>query len=157
MRKIVCLLVSVFILTLSSATFAANGYPDYLNGDKNYILYGGRMGSYKYLVRNSVNVRKYAPPEYIIEIESVTVPDADRGKTEIAERNIYRFKYDYNKRDMYIQTGYDEWLYLNPDETSTAKGMLDAKALGELAFYIAYRIPFCGKKFGFDSSFYKLI
>ena len=86
MRKIVSLLVAVFILVLSSVTFA---YPAHLNGDTNYIFCDANMGYGKYIDYNSLSIKKYAPPEYIIAVEVVTVPDADLGKSEIY---VYRDK-----------------------------------------------------------------
>ena len=156
MRKIVTLLVAVFILALSSVTFA---YPTYLNGDSNYILCDANMGYGKYINQNSLNIKKYAPPEYIILVEVVTVPDADIGKTRISERKTYAFRYNYDQRRMYVHDDNDEddWIlaYLDPNIHTT--GTRITRSIGEMAFYLAYKTPFYGKKAGYEDSFYNRI
>lgn len=62
----------------------AESYPVYLNGDRNYILCDAYKETAWYLDRSSLNVQKYDPPQYIIAVNVVTVPDADRGGTDIS-------------------------------------------------------------------------
>jgi len=156
MRKTVSLLVAVIILALSSVTFA---YPAHLNGDRNYILCDGNQGYGRYINRNSLSVKKYAPPEYIIAVEVVTVPDADMGKVKISERVQYGFLYNYNQRKMYVIVDSDHdgyaWVYLDPNKQTS--GTRVTTSIGEMAFYLAYKIPFYGKEAGFEDSFYKRI
>lgn len=53
----------------------AESYPVYLNGDRNYILCDAYKETAWYLDRSSLNVQKYDPPQYIIAVNVVTVPD----------------------------------------------------------------------------------
>lgn len=79
------LLVWVFVLTLGGMVFAYtyNPYPTHLDNNPNYILVDAHMGTAWYLDRSSLSVQKYAPPQYIIAVNVVTVDRADRGNTSI--------------------------------------------------------------------------
>ncbi|WP_196599620.1 hypothetical protein [Pectinatus frisingensis] len=79
MRKIAAAFVGVVMMMLASVAFA---YPAHLNDDPNYILCDGHMGGAYYVDRSSLVVEQYKPPVYIIAVNVVSVPDADRGKTK---------------------------------------------------------------------------
>ena len=156
MRKIVTLLLAVFILALSSVTFA---YPAHLNGDSNYILCDGHMGGGYYVDRSSLVVKQYKPPVYIIAVDVVSVPDADSGKTKISTVKTYHFMYRYDQRNMYVpmeDPNSDlDWRYLKPNGTHAETGV--AMPAGEIAFYLAYNMRFYGEKGDFKDSFYDRI
>lgn len=117
MRKIVSVFVMVFVMAMASVTFAENGYPDYLGGDKNYVMYG-HMGTGYYVDRSSLQVKQYTPPSYIIAVNVATVPDADAGKIKISNVRTYYFMYRYDQRNMYVlmtDPNSDlDWRYLKP-------------------------------------------
>lgn len=141
MRKLFSIVVMLFVLSISTVAFA--NYPTYLNGNRNYVLCDGQMGVGMYLDKSSLNVEKYAPPQYIISVDVVMVGDADRGKTEIGSRKHCRFFYNYDLRQMYNDTYLnDNWSYI-PTEGSRAETMLRLPA-GEMAFYLAYNMKFYG-------------
>jgi len=51
----------------------------------------------------------------------------------------------------------DDWIlaYLDPNKHTT--GTRITRSIGEMAFYLAYEIPFYGKKAGYEDSFYNRI
>lgn len=67
----------------------AESYPVYLNEDRNYILCDAYKETAWYLDRSSLNVQKYDPPQYIIAVNVVTVPDADRGGRILTESGLF--------------------------------------------------------------------
>lgn len=75
---------------------------NYLNGDKNYIQCGGSMGATSFIDRSTLKVEKYAPPIYIISVDTVYVYRYHEGETKINRRLTWRFMYDYANRKMYI-------------------------------------------------------
>ena len=89
MRKIAVVFMGIVMMLVASVTFA---YPAHLNDDPNYILCQGRMGGGEYVDRSSLVVKQYKPPVYIIAVNVVSVPDADRGKTEISNVKIMTLK-----------------------------------------------------------------
>ena len=157
MRKIVSTFVGVIMMMLASVAFAY--YPAHLNGDSNYIFCDGHMGGGAYVDRSSLVVKKYKPPVYIIAVNVVSLPDADRGKTEIADVKTYYFMYRYDQRNMYVpmeDPNSDlDWRYLKPNGTYAETGV--AMSAGEMAFYLAYNMRFYGERAGFKDSFYDRI
>ena len=118
-------------------------YPKFLGDDPNYILCDGQMGVGWYVDRSSLNVEKYDPPQYIISVDVVTVNDADRGNTDIRESKTFRFFYNSDLGQMYIdQDGNDNWRYLDPNGSRAATGV--SMPAGEIAFALAYRMKFYG-------------
>lgn len=137
--RIVLIMVCFFSLFMSKAMA---DYPDYLNGDHNYVICGGHMGYGCYIDRSSLVVQKYEPPIYIIAVRLITVADADRGNTAIEHENIARFMYNWETRKMYQLHG-DSWHYIKPVGSMAETGHYFA---GELAFYMAYHMKFYGGK-----------
>ena len=156
MKKIISTLVGVMMMLLASVAFA---YPAHLNDDPNYILCDGHMGGAYYVDRSSLVVEQYKPPVYIIAVNVVSVPDADKGKTKISNVKTYHFMYRYDQRNMYIpmeDPNSDlDWRYLKPNGTYAETGV--AMPAGEIAFYLAYNMRFYGEKGDFKDSFYDRI
>lgn len=145
MRKIISILTMVCIMAFSAVAFA--NYPTHLGGDRNFILCDGYMGTGWYVDRSSLSVQEYAPPEYIIAINVVTVHDADRGNTVINGVKTNRFLYDYDSKRMYVDND-GSWRYLNPNGSWAETGI--SMPAGELAFALAYNMKF----YNYDDSFY---
>lgn len=155
MRKIVATFVGVIMMMLASVAVA---YPDHLNGDSNYILCDGHMGTGYYVNRSSLNVKQYKPPIYIIAVNVATVPDADMGKTKISDVKTYYFLYKYNDREMYVPAEKDsdyDWRLLKPRGSYAETGI--SMPAGEIAFYLAYKLRFYGERAGYGDSFYDKI
>ncbi len=126
-----------------------------------YITYGGvGTGSVVMLDRNSINVHLYNPPYYIIAFDSRlhfcpgTVNTSNKMPTEfVREPQIKRFRYDYNQKKIYIESvknGQTYWKYIDPDaeDKSTASGWGPAMSGAEIAFYLAYQMPFFDPPYG---------
>ena len=152
MMKNLVSLVMVIAIVLVGATTAFADYPNYLGGNKNYILWNGRQGYGMYIDRNSLNVEMYNPPRYIIAIDWVGVPNAYGGSTAIDSRQRERFSYDWNNKRIYRVFGTGELRYIDPN-SSQAEGSYYADA-AEIAFYLAYRMKFLGT---YPESFYDLM
>ena len=141
-------------LPLNAAAY--DPYPECLNGDSNYIICAGRMDYAWYVDRSSLTVQKYEPPQYIIAVNVVTVPNADRGNTAISEVKTYRFFYNSDLGQMYVDSQLnDNWRYLNPNGSWAETGV--AMRAGEIAFALAYHMKFYGSYAGFSDSFYDRI
>ena len=151
MKKLVISFMAVFMMMMST-TFASP-YPDHLNGDPNYILCDGHMGVAWYVDRSSLNVQKYAPPQYIIAVNVVTVPDADKGSTAISQVKTYRFFYNSDLVRMYLDRNLnDDWSYIDPNGSWAQTGII--MPTGEIAFALAYNYKFYGN---FGDEFYNRI
>ena len=100
--RLVVMAIFLGVLTVSSTALA---FENYLNGDKNYISYGGvGMGAQGFIDRSTLKVELYEPPIYIISVDTfLWHPDFDKGKSvnELGRKHHYRFKYDYANRKMY--------------------------------------------------------
>lgn len=128
----------------------AESYPVYLNGDRNYILCDAYKETAWYLDRSSLNVQKYDPPQYIIAVNVVTVPDADRGGTDINGVRTFRFFYNYELKRMYVDLSLtDAWRYLDPNGDWATTDI--SLPVGELSFALAYNMKFYDS---YDDSFY---
>lgn len=141
MRNFIALLAGLCIMAFSQMVFAYNPYPQYLNGDPNFILCDGHMGVGFYVDKSSLNVEKYEPPQYIIAVNVVSVEDADQGNINISNVKTYRFFYNYDLRKMYVdRDGSSNWRYLSPDGSWAETGVV--MPAGEKAFELAYRMNF---------------
>ena len=129
MKKLVLLITLCIFLVPMSNCFAAR----YLNGDRNMV----NLKQDTYINKVSVNVKKYAPPEYIVSIEVI---EADM-EGNINSRRTETFYYDYNKKEMYCYEN-GQWIYVYPDYREAVNA--DRRDVGEAAFYVAYKIPFYG-------------
>lgn len=147
-RRILCVVFGLLLMMVSSVAFA--NYPTYLNGDTNYILAHGHQGVGTYVDKTSLNVQEYNPPEYIIAINVITAYSADGsqnglyngGEGKIADVTTERYLYNYDKRTMYGlsgTTGEGKLRYLDPNGPMA---VVRPAIVGEMAFYLAYGIPF---------------
>ncbi|TCS81414.1 hypothetical protein [Pectinatus cerevisiiphilus] len=142
MKKVMFVLLGLCIISLSQIAFA-NPYPKYLNGDTNFVMCLGHNGTGWYVDKSSLEVEKYAPPQYIIAVNVVRVDNVDKGNIDISDIQTLRFFYNYNLRRMYVdQDGNSDWSYINPDKGIGATAVDEA---GEMAFELAYKIKFYNK------------
>jgi hypothetical protein len=134
---------------MSIADISSANYPDHLNGDRNYIMVDGHMGTAWYVDRSSLNVQKYAPPEYIIAVNVVSarsVIDDEQdfysgGQGKITGVKTHRFYYNWNTKRMYYDNN-GKWVYLDPWGGWAHTGI--RMPAGEMAFYLAYSMKFYG-------------
>ena len=132
--------------------------PTYLDAEKNYILFAdlGIHGAGLYVDRKSLNVIQEDDGGCIISIDEVQVPDANLGKTEIANRYTHHYSYVFDKKVvMRFIDEEDKWVKVNPDITDPENENFTYDAtLAEIAYYLAY-----GKKFygTFNENFYKIL
>ena len=154
MKKFLFLMVAFCCFIFGGFSTASANYPVHLNGDPNFILVDGHMGTAWYLDRSSLNVQKYAPPHYIIAVKIVSVRNADRGNTAINSVMTKRYLYNWNTRDMYVERNLfaSDWRYLDPDGSWAETGI--TMPAGEMAFYLAYNLRFYGSSAGYTSNFY---
>ena len=122
------MLSAIFLSAVASAE-----YPQYLNGDRNYILFDGFQGGARYVCRNSLSVES----RNVISIGWVYAED---GK--ITVRQNVRFGYDLSARKIYFVTDGGDWKLIEP-EGSRASGSAMAGA-AEIAFCLAYGEKFLG-------------
>ena len=124
----------------------ANPYPDYLNGDSDYVCTDGHMGTAWYMKKSSRRVEQDSPPIYVISVSVYTVNNADRGNTSYREVQTMRFRYDWDRRAMYVQSN-NGWRYLDPNGSWAQTGV--AMPTGEMVFYVASGEKFYGT-FGYE-------
>lgn len=147
MKKVISLLSFIVVMCFAAVSFA--NYPSHLNGDSNFILVDGHMGVAWYVDRSSLNVQKYAPPEYIIAVNVVSADSVigderdfySGGQGKITGVKTYRFYYNWNTKRMYHDKN-GTWDYLDPWGSWAATGI--RMPAGEMAFYLAYNLKFYG-------------
>lgn len=140
LRKFFSLILMLGVILSTSVAMA--DYPKYLNGDRNYVLVDGTQGTAWYAVRNSLNVERYNPPNYIISINIVVVDNADRGNTKIRGSKIHRFYYDWEFKKAYIQADDGSLSMLDPNAKGFRRTAMADRA--EIVFYLAYKKKFWG-------------
>ncbi|MBR2178994.1 MAG: hypothetical protein IJ862_01170 [Selenomonadaceae bacterium] len=144
MKNLVSLIMLLSIMLIGATTAFAD-YPKYLGGDRNYIFFDGHQGIGRYVDKKSLNVEWYKPPRYIIAIDCVSVPDADRDATAINGRYRERFNYDWARGIIYrINDGTLKGIagkWWDSTEVSRAKDGAFAPA-AEIAFGLAYNMKF---------------
>ena len=149
MRKLIYLVmvIAAFMSVCFVSTVRAEGYPDYLWGNKNFILCGAHMGDACYVDKSSLVVEEYNPPVYKLAVKVVNVPDADRGNVTPSSTHVCHIFYDWNERKMY-ELGHDgKWRYIHPVGPMAKTGHY---FVGEMAFYIAYKMKFYGGREWYD-------
>jgi hypothetical protein len=102
-----------------------------LNGDRDIV----QIHQNTYIRKSSVNVEKYAPPEYIITIETLGC-DLDGNVTG---KQTEKFFYEYDNKNMYYRRA-GEWIYIQPNTFEAVN--TEMRSIGEMAFYLAYGIRF---------------
>lgn len=131
-------------------TYDPESLADMKKNPQNYISCGGLgtdVGAYVY--KNSIDVQKYAPPEYVIAFKEV-YRIVHRDKTETVKYVMERYKYNFKEKKIYLEIKYEngrtEWELL--DTNSLKEGPVGKRtilAAGEIAFYLAYNISFFDK------------
>lgn len=151
MRSLLKVLFLTLTLIISMFTVShASLYPDYLGGDTNFVLVDGHMGRAWYIDRSSLNVQKYAPPQYIISVNTAVVENADKGNITISNIKNLRFFYNSDLGKMYYDSiGNDSWVYIKPISPWANYGSIRPAA--EMAFAMAYHMKFYSL---YDDDFY---
>lgn len=108
------------------------------------------MGRAWYIDKSSLNVQKYAPPQYIISVNTAVVENADKGNITISNIKNLRFFYNSDLGKMYYDsTGNDSWVYIKPSSPWANYGSIRPAA--EMAFAMAYHMKFYDL---YDDDFY---
>ena len=149
MKRMAVMLIGLFVLALPVVTSA--NYATYLNGDRNFILCDGHMGTAWYVDSSSLVVQRYEPPQYVIAVNVVTarsaVGDEDDfysgGRGVMTDVRTMCFAYNWDDRAMYVKDG-DGWHFLLPTGSWAETGIV--MPAGEMAFYLAYHMKFYGSK-----------
>lgn len=123
-------------------------YPVYLNGDSDYVLLHGNNGTAWYMVKSSYQKKKGT---HIDLIRVVAVPDADKGKTEIASSE--RLGYWYN------DVGLNYWnddvqnaqQYVALPEDKDSRNVVALSAYALICYMRNGHVAFPGR---FDQTFY---
>ena len=151
MKRMAVMLIGLFVLALPVVTSA--NYATYLNGDRNFILCDGHMGTAWYVDSSSLVVQRYEPPQYVIAVNVVTarsaVGDEDDfysgGRGVMTDVRTMRFLYDWDACAMYAWNDAEmDWYYLPPGGSWAETGIV--MPAGEIAFYLAYHMKFYGSK-----------
>ena len=106
--------ITLMLLLFMSATVSALGrlansdeiLAEMYANPSNFIRYGGAsIGMSFLIVKNSLNVELYAPPNYIISARKITHFNSGMNdKYEaIEDDSVIRYKYDYATRKMYME------------------------------------------------------
>ena len=154
MKRLFILLIAVVVVFFGWCTVSADA-PENLYDDSNYILVSTQPQADLawYIERNSLTVEKYNPPQYIISVNICRVSNASTDYPEIVGVARGRFFYNSDLGQMYVdRNGNSNWQYISPD--SPRAYSLVSKPAGEMAFYLAYNMPFYGSNAGFYSEFY---
>ena len=145
----------MILSTVASARYC-DLYPTHIAGNKNYIFVDGHMGTAWYVDRSTLNVIRYAPPNYNITIDVVSVDNANNGNTTIAHRSKFLFGYEFNSHSMYFApNNQSDWRYLNPRGPWSATGIV--MPAGEMAFFLAYNMTFYGSRAAYNREFYEQV
>ena len=84
------------------------------------------------------------------------VDNADRGSTEIKNVHTYRFFYNSDLGQMYLDfNNNDNWRYLNPQGSWAETGI--SMPAGEIAFALSYNYKFYGDRAYYSDDFYNRI
>ena len=152
------MLTLVTLLLLSAAAFA--NYPATLDNG-NLVLVDGGMGVGRYADRSSVAVERYAPPDYQIAINLVSVTFSDDywrqhetyigGPYKLGDVFTLRFRYHWGRKSIAYLSGnqWQDW-DINRDY-SHAEGDPMIPNTAEVAFVSAYNMKFFGDKTGYSS------
>lgn len=146
LKKQIFLLVSCCVFLFIGSSIARAEYPNYLQGNRNYLLCGGHMGCGWYLDKTSLVVQQANHPNYLLTVDVVEVANADRGNTTITSRNNCRYSYDEKQKKMYSFWD-DKWHYVEPVGSMAQTGH---EFSGEMAFYIAFHKKFYGGRKWWD-------
>ena len=150
-------LTLITLLLLSAAAFA--NYPATLDNG-NLVLVDAGMGVGRYADRSSVAVERYAPPDYQIAINLVSVNFSDDywrqhetyigGPYTLGDVFTLRFRYHWGRKSIAYQFGqqWQDW-DINRDY-SHAEGDPMIPNTAEVAFVSVYNMKFFGDKTGYS-------
>ena len=150
-------LTLITLLLLSAAAFA--NYPATLDNG-NLVLVDAGMGVGRDADRSSVAVERYAPPDYQIAINLVSVNFSDDywrqhetyigGPYTLGDVFTLRFRYHWGRKSIAYQFGqqWQDW-DINRDY-SHAEGDPMIPNTAEVAFVSAYNMKFFGDKTGYS-------
>ena len=160
MRKFLsALMVAASFLLAGTCAAADENNPalveDLKQNPANYIVCGGAStsGGTYYVDKNSLNVLKYAPPDYIIAVNLVYREKIGETAPETARYVSTQFSYDFDDKRIYVKrmdrNGAAYWIFIDPrkvgkndgDKNGWSKDM----AASEIAFYLAYNMSFFDK------------
>lgn len=156
MKRVLTLFCLLATLLIASVSHAASSYEEYYNGDRNYPIIWGRMGTAWYLDRSSLTCEDYNPPYCILVIDVFSVSESSSGNQKISQAKPMRFIYDLNDLEIYTDrnTGFaDDWRYLSPTGSNAESGL--PMYVGEAAYYINFGKKFYGSRTWYDSSIHK--
>mgnify|MGYP000925608130 CR=1 FL=1 len=140
MKKLVVLVFSVVVLALCAS--ASANYPTYLNGNRDFILCDGHMGTAWYVDRTSLTVQKYEPPQYIIAVNVITANSAVGDERDFYNGGSGTIR---DVRQMYVEGNVaNDWRLLPPTGSWAETGI--SMPAGEIAFYLAYHMKFYGSR-----------
>lgn len=158
LRTMIRGMLTLITLLLLSAAALAN-YPATLDNG-NLVLVDGGMGVGRYADRTSVVVERYAPPDYQIAINLVSVIFSDDywrqhetyigGPYTVGDVFALRFRYHWGRKSIAYQLGeqWQDW-DINRDY-SHAEGDPMIPNTAEVAFVSAYNMKFFGNKTGYS-------
>ncbi len=173
------LLFTIFaVIVTTTACYAGDLYPDTLDSG-NLILVDAGMGVGKYADRSSVNVRKYAPPNYEIAINIIPVFFSEEycrkhktylnGPYTIQKPFCMTFRYNWNRKAVSYERHDGTWVDWNINrDNSHADGEPLVPNTAETAFVTAYNMRFFNnmmrysptlksKRRVIDESFYRIL
>lgn len=157
-RSLCAVLTVLLLLTMLAATALAN-YPGTLENG-NLVLVDGGMGVGRYADRSSAAVEVYAPPNYQIAINVVSVEFSDDywrnhgtyigGPYTVGGSFTLRFRYNWNRKVIaYERDG--QWRAWDIDhDYSHAEGSPLIPYAAEVAFVSAYNMRFYDDKTGYS-------
>lgn len=158
LRTMIRGMLTLIMLLLLSAAALAN-YPATLDNG-NLVLVDGGMGVGRYADRTSVVVERYAPPDYQIAINLVSVNFSDDywrqhetyigGPYTLGDVFTLRFRYNWGRKSIAYLFGkqWQDW-DVNRDY-SHAEGDPMIPNTAEVAFVSAYNMKFFGDKTGYS-------
>jgi len=162
-RIVASVFLGVILLSFTLCSANKDVLADMYNNPGRYITYGYvGTGSMVMIDRDSLNVHLYNPPYYIIAVNSVLHYSSGRldnveppESVRVRDNATVRYRYDYTQKKIYIerydyQSGKKSWelIETKPKDTSTASGWQPTMSGAEIAFYLAYGIPFYAPPIG---------
>lgn len=121
--------------------------PDYLGGNKEYILIHEDNGTGYYLQRSTID--RYQPnpafKAFILIFDVHVVPGADKGATTVSEKREYIMKYQVkNGIPTMVVNGEEKPRHLSP--TALQPEVVVPRNAGEMAWFIVNKKKFYGTR-----------
>ena len=158
-KKNIRLLLLMAIMMLITAVCSAESiYPETLDNG-NLVLVDAHMGVGTYADRSSVTAQKYAPPDYQIAINVISVQFSEaywrkhhnylNSPYVMGEPFTMCFRYNWNRKSVAYQTGKGSWRDWNINRDNChADGDPLIALTAETAFVSAYNMHFYGNTMG---------